>query len=445
MGIVVARRRDLRGVRAQLRRQRRRRRGRPARRASRLDYLAELGIDAIWLTPVLPLADGRRRLRRGRLPGRRRALRHDGRLRQAARRRARARPAGRHRPGAEPLLVRACRGSRPRWPPVRARRERERFHFRAGRGEDGEVPPNDWWSVFGGPAWTRRARRRVVPAPVRPRTAGLQLGPSRGTGRVRRRGAVLARPRGGRPAHRRRPRHGQGARPARRRPPVGVRLLGGAETPFFDQDGVHDIYREWRSILDSYTPERIAVAEAWVPAGPDRALRAAGRAAPGVQLRASCGTPWSGPAYRGVIDDVAAGHGRGRRADDLGDVQPRRGAPRLPPGRRGRRRPGGVGQADGASVPATAGRPAAGPRRDAAHARAARLGLPVPGRGAGPARGRRPAGRGAAGPDLRADRRRHARPRRLPGAAAVVRRPQPPYGFGPDGSTPWLPQPAEWA
>ena len=31
--------------------------------------------------------------------------------------------------------------------------------------------------VFGGPAWTRVARRRVVPAPVRPRAARLQLGP----------------------------------------------------------------------------------------------------------------------------------------------------------------------------------------------------------------------------------------------------------------------------
>lgn len=32
---------------------------------------------------------------------------------------------------------------------------RERYHFRAGRGEHGESPPNDWQSFFGGPAWTR--------------------------------------------------------------------------------------------------------------------------------------------------------------------------------------------------------------------------------------------------------------------------------------------------
>jgi alpha-glucosidase len=34
---------------------------------------------------------------------------------------------------------------------------RDPFWFRAGRGEHGELPPNDWQSVFGGPAWTRVA------------------------------------------------------------------------------------------------------------------------------------------------------------------------------------------------------------------------------------------------------------------------------------------------
>ena len=33
--------------------------------------------------------------------------------------------------------------------------ERERFIFRDGRGVDGAEPPNNWQSVFGGPAWTR--------------------------------------------------------------------------------------------------------------------------------------------------------------------------------------------------------------------------------------------------------------------------------------------------
>jgi alpha-glucosidase len=43
------------------------------------------------------------------------------------------------------------------------------------------------------------------------------------------------------------------------------RLLGRGKVPYFDQDGVHEIHRAWRRLLDSYPGERIAVAEAWAP------------------------------------------------------------------------------------------------------------------------------------------------------------------------------------
>jgi alpha-glucosidase len=33
--------------------------------------------------------------------------------------------------------------------------ERQRFHFADGRGPHGELPPNNWRSIFGGPAWQR--------------------------------------------------------------------------------------------------------------------------------------------------------------------------------------------------------------------------------------------------------------------------------------------------
>jgi alpha-glucosidase len=35
--------------------------------------------------------------------------------------------------------------------------ERARYHFRDGSGDGGSRPPNNWASVFGGPAWTRVA------------------------------------------------------------------------------------------------------------------------------------------------------------------------------------------------------------------------------------------------------------------------------------------------
>jgi alpha-glucosidase len=38
----------------------------------------------------------------------------------------------------------------------------------------------------------------------------------------------------------------------------------GPRPPMWDQEGVHDIYREWRAVLDEYPGERILVAEAWV-------------------------------------------------------------------------------------------------------------------------------------------------------------------------------------
>ena len=63
-------------------------------------YVADLGVDAIWLSPVLHLADGRLRLRRLRLLRRRSDVRHARRFRRAGRRGAPARPQGDHRPGA---------------------------------------------------------------------------------------------------------------------------------------------------------------------------------------------------------------------------------------------------------------------------------------------------------------------------------------------------------
>ena len=40
---------------------------------------------------------------------------------------------------------------------------REWFYFRDGRGEGGSLPPTDWVSVFGGPAWTRTTNADGTP------------------------------------------------------------------------------------------------------------------------------------------------------------------------------------------------------------------------------------------------------------------------------------------
>ena len=110
-------------------------------------------------------------------------------------------------------------------------------------------------------------------------------------------------------------------------------------------------------------------------AGPRRAVRRPGRAAPGVQLR----LPGSalGRAVLPRIIDESPRRGRGRgRAADLGAVQPRQPAARDPFG--------GVARARAAAL-LMLGLP--GWR------------LPVPGRRARTARGARPAGRDAAGPE----------------------------------------------
>jgi alpha-glucosidase len=50
-------------------------------------------------------------------------------------------------------------------------------------------------------------------------------------------------------------------------------LLGDtAHAPYWDQDGVHEIYRRWRAIADAYEPKRIFCGETWVP-NPERLAR----------------------------------------------------------------------------------------------------------------------------------------------------------------------------
>ncbi len=81
------------------------------------------------------------------------------------------------------------------------------------------------------------------------------------------------------------------------------KLLATRQLPYFDQDGVHEIYREWRKILDSYPGERIGVAEAWVPS----AERLARYLRPDELHQAFnfhfLEADWAASIFRGVIDE----------------------------------------------------------------------------------------------------------------------------------------------
>ncbi|MEU2434545.1 alpha-amylase family glycosyl hydrolase, partial [Streptomyces sp. NPDC007861] len=247
----------------------------------RLPHLAALGVDAVWLTPFYasPQADGGYDVADYRavdpLFG---ALSDaDDLVREA------------HRLGLRVIVdivpnhtsdqhawFRSALAGGPGAP------ERAYYHFRPGKGADGELPPNDWESVFGGPAWTRVEVPDGDGGTSRPEAGGewylhlfapeqpdlnwdhpavheefasvlrfwLDLGVDGFRIDV---------------AH--------GMVKAEGLPDIGLReqakMIGAQVLPFFDQDGVHEIHRSWRRLLDGYEGERIGVAEAWAPS-PER-------------------------------------------------------------------------------------------------------------------------------------------------------------------------------
>jgi alpha-glucosidase len=121
---------------------------------SRLPYLAGLGVDAIWLTPFYPspLADGGYDVSDycavDPLLGTMADV--DGLVKDAEEHQMRVIVdlVPNHCSSEHPLF-RAALAAAPGSP------ERAMFIFREGRGEHGELPPNNWLSMFGGIAWTR--------------------------------------------------------------------------------------------------------------------------------------------------------------------------------------------------------------------------------------------------------------------------------------------------
>jgi len=163
-------------------------------------------------------------------------------------------------------------------------KERSRFHFYDGKGENGELPPNNWCSIFGGPAWSRvnetdgRAGQWYLhlfdstqadlnwenPDVHEDFEATLKFWLDKGVDGFRIdvahglvKDEILK-------DHR----DPEGLTRALR---LDVRDMDRADreslladVPFFDREGVHDVYRKWRKIFDSYPGDRMSVAEAWV-------------------------------------------------------------------------------------------------------------------------------------------------------------------------------------
>jgi alpha-glucosidase len=149
--------------------------------------------------------------------------------------------------------------------------EREFYHFRDGRGPAGELAPNNWKSVFGGPAWTR-----VTEPDGRPGQWYLHLfdakQPDLNWANPQVRAGMLDVLRfwfdRGVDGFRIDVAHGMDKDPAL--PDLledTERLLEAAsdpDHPHWDRPGVHEIFREWRALADGYPTAKVFVAEAWV-------------------------------------------------------------------------------------------------------------------------------------------------------------------------------------
>ena len=230
---------------------------------SRIGYLADLGVDAIWLSPFYPsaLADGGYDV-----DDYRNVAPELGTLEDFDALVATAHSAGirvivdivpNHTSDRHSWFVEALAAA-PGSP------ARDRYIFRDGTGPDGSLPPSDWQSHFGGPAWTRVpdgqwychlfARQQPDLNWANPEVredfkATLRFWADRGVDGYRVDVAhALAK---------------DLSEPLRSKPTLYESLGTDGNDPLFDRDEVHEIYAEWREVFNSYDPPRTAVAEAF--------------------------------------------------------------------------------------------------------------------------------------------------------------------------------------
>ncbi|GAA4656596.1 glycoside hydrolase family 13 protein [Arthrobacter cryoconiti] len=232
---------------------------------TKVPYLVDLGVDAVWLSPFYPseLADGGYDVadyrnvdpRLGTLSDfdAMTAALHDGGLKVVVDI-VPNHSSEKHVWFQEALL--SPQGSA----------ARDRYIFRDGHGTNGELPPSDWTSVFGGPAWTRvpdgqwylhlfaseQPDFNWANSEVRDDfLLTLKFWSDRGVDGFRIDVAHAL------------------VKDLSEPLPSQAEIMAMEERhdgshPFWDRDAVHEIYAQWRTLFNQYEPPRTAVAEAWV-------------------------------------------------------------------------------------------------------------------------------------------------------------------------------------
>ncbi|PZF66118.1 alpha-amylase [Curtobacterium sp. MCBD17_013] len=237
---------------------------------SRVPYLQRLGVDAIWLSPFYPsaLADGGYDVADYRNVDPRLGTLDDFDAMVAA-----AHDAGikvivdivPNHSSNDHAWFREALAAEP------GSAARERYVFRDGLGDDGQIPPSTWQSNFGGSAWTRTTDPDGTPgqwylhlfAPEQPDFnwanpeiredfhTTLRFWADCGVDGFRVDVAhALAK---------------DLSEPLRDANPKDFDLPLDGSDPLYDRDEVHEIFSGWRRVFDEYDPPRTAVAEAWVP------------------------------------------------------------------------------------------------------------------------------------------------------------------------------------
>lgn len=149
--------------------------------------------------------------------------------------------------------------------------ERERYIFRDGKGATGELPPNNWKSMFGGPAWTRTTNADGTPGQwylhlfdtsqpdlnwenndvLQHFDEVFRFWMDRGVSGFRIDVAHALRKQAGLPDW------GDDGEIKNPGP-------NGTVAPTWEQPEVHDIFRRWHAVLREHSDETMLCAEAWV-------------------------------------------------------------------------------------------------------------------------------------------------------------------------------------